>query len=396
MTSGLLPALLQRRGERVQHVDRVGARLVDVDRLEPGRGGVQDLQVQRRLAAGGQRLLEPDAEAVDGGRGQAEALGEVAQVRVAEAVDLDERHALALTLQPRALQRGVVVGGQVLVGGEARLRHGVGAAGRGAGPLQIARLVGGGLVSRPRPPCAGTPRCSDTAGVEDPNSGWVSSPTTPVTSSRSAAGIRTPALGRHEAWRHGRPGVGGPEVAQRGAEQPPGLRHLHRRVGEQAGDVDLDAGGAGALEVTEDPGALGGGRAEALGQVGDRVVLAVLGRLGIGHRGGEPLEAGEVGLERERQRHGAIGGRGAQPASSGCSRLAATRGRRAQRPGAQRAQPPPRPRSERGPARRLNPQLEVPIRNRSLPRCLTGTQRGAGRTVFPERRSLHTPTRTKR
>ena len=157
---GLAPRVGERRGERVQHVDRARARLVDVDGLELGRGRVQNLQVQGRLAAGRQRLLQPDAEAVDRGRGQAEALGEVAQVRVAEAVDLDERHALALTLQPRGLQREVVVGGQVLVGGEARLRDGVGAAGRGAGPLQVARLVGGALVPGARPPCAGRPRCS--------------------------------------------------------------------------------------------------------------------------------------------------------------------------------------------------------------------------------------------
>ena len=145
---GLAPGVGQGRGERVQDVHRARARLVDVNRLELGRGGVQDLQVQGRLATGGQRLLEADAEPVDGRRGQAEAGREVAQVRVAEAVDLDQRHALPLPLQPGALQREVVVGGQILVGGEARLGDGGGAPRRRAGPLQIARLVVGALVPR--------------------------------------------------------------------------------------------------------------------------------------------------------------------------------------------------------------------------------------------------------
>src|SRR6201999_2665664 len=105
-------------------------------------------EVQRRLPAGGQWLLEPDAKAVDRGSGQAEALGEAAQVRVAEPIDLDEGHALALTLQPRGLQGGVVVGGEVLVGSEARLGDRARATGRGARPLPVAGLVVGDRTGR--------------------------------------------------------------------------------------------------------------------------------------------------------------------------------------------------------------------------------------------------------
>ncbi len=41
----------------------------------------------------------------------------------------------------------------------------------------------------------GNAACPDITGEEEPNSGWVSSPTTPVTSSRSSVGICTPLSG---------------------------------------------------------------------------------------------------------------------------------------------------------------------------------------------------------
>ena len=101
--------MLKRRGQRAQRVCRARLGLVDVDRLEVGRGGVEHLEVERRLAAGLERVLDPDAERVQSGHVEPEAAREGGDVGRVESVDLDQRDPLALAAHPARVQRAEAV-----------------------------------------------------------------------------------------------------------------------------------------------------------------------------------------------------------------------------------------------------------------------------------------------
>ena len=219
-------------------------------------------------------------------------MGERGEVAVAVAVDLDQRHPLPLAGHTGALQRVVVKRGQILVGREPALGQRRGAADAGSGALLVA---GVGVVGREL-----RGRMGEVSGGHGRG---------PVTEQGPRvepdhAGDR-PSQGRGHARRLS----GGHEArhcarlvaSQRGAEHPLGDVDGHRRVGEQAGAVDPDRAGAGAVQEADHPRAIGGGGAEAAGQDGDRLVLAVDRRADRRNGGGEALQPREVGVQREHQ-----------------------------------------------------------------------------------------------
>ena len=61
MTSGTCPRLCSGAVSASSTCDARGVGLVDVDLLQARRGGVEQLEVERRLAARGERVLDPDA-----------------------------------------------------------------------------------------------------------------------------------------------------------------------------------------------------------------------------------------------------------------------------------------------------------------------------------------------